>query len=97
MLARAERRTGTPSPRGICKKTEPISESGLWKCVVKYAHICGLAHVKVHDFRRYVGTQLTAKGDIRMAQKALGHKDISVTARQYALDQLPVGVTDNLY
>lgn len=47
--------------------------------------------------RRFVGTQLAATGDIRKAQIALDHKDISVTARHYVLDELPVGITDNLY
>lgn len=75
----------------------PISESGLWKCVVKYAKKCGLQNVKPHDLRRFVGTQLAATGDLRKVQKALGHKHISVTAKQYELDQLPVGMTDNLY
>jgi integrase len=52
--------------------------------------------VKPHDFRRFVGTQLAAK-DIRKAQLALGHKSIEVTARHYVLDELKVGLTDNLY
>ena len=43
-----------------------------------------------------VSTQL-AKQDIRKAQKALGHKRIDTTARQYVLDELEAGLTDNLY
>ena len=53
-------------------------------------------HIKPHDFRRFVGTQL-AKSDIRKAQKALGHKRIDTTARHYVLDELEPGLTDNLY
>ncbi len=30
-------------------------------------------------------------------QKALGHKSIEVTARHYVLDELEIGLTDNLY
>jgi integrase len=49
-----------------------------------------------HDFRRFVGTQL-AKQNIRKAQKALGHKRIDTTAQHYVLDELEVGLTDDLY
>jgi integrase/recombinase XerD len=73
-----------------------ISETGVWQVVQKYASRCGLEHIKPHDFRRFLGTQL-AKVDIRKAQKALGHKSIEVTARHYVLDDLEVGQTDNLY
>jgi len=58
-----------------------------------FDHIDG---VKPHDLRRFVGTQL-AKGDIRKAQKALGHKRIDTTARHYVLDDIEVGLTDHLY
>ena len=68
----------------------------MWNIVKRYAHQCGLDHVKPHDLRRFVGTQLAAK-DIRKAQKALGHKSIEVTARHYVLDELEIGLTDNLY
>jgi integrase/recombinase XerD len=82
--------------RGDRPLDTPISESGLWKCFVKYAKKCGIAHIKPHDARRFVGTQL-AKEDIRKAQIALGHRDISTTAKHYVLDELPVGLTDHLY
>lgn len=74
----------------------PISEVTVWNIVKRYAKVCELDHIKPHDFRRFVGTQLAAK-DIRKAQKALGHKSIEVTARHYVLDELEVGLTDNLY
>ena len=73
----------------------PISEVAAWKLVVKYAKRAGLEHVKPHDFRRFVGTQL-AKTDIRQAQKALGHKRISTTMDNYVLDDLEAGLTDDL-
>ena len=73
----------------------PISEVAAWKLVAKYAKRAGLEHVKPHDFRRFVGTQL-AKDDIRKAQKVLGHKSIETTARHYVLDDLEAGLTDDL-
>ncbi len=73
-----------------------LSETGVWKIIVRYAEKAGLQNVKPHDFRRFVGTQLSAI-DIRKAQKALGHKSIETTARHYVLDELEPGLTDNLY
>ena len=48
------------------------------------------------SFRRFVGTQLARK-NLRMAQKALGHKRLETTARHYILDELEPGLTDDLY
>jgi integrase/recombinase XerD len=84
------------STRGTIPSPEPISEVSVWKVVKRYASQCGLQHVKPHDLRRFVGTELT-KVDIRKAQKALGHKSIEVTARHYVLDELEIGLTDDLY
>jgi len=81
---------------GQLATTEPLSETAVWKIVTGYAEQCGLAHIKPHGFRRFVGTQLAAK-DIRKAQVALGHKSIEITARHYVLDELEVGLTDHLY
>lgn len=68
----------------------------VWCTVQGYADQVGLSHIKPHDVRRFVGTQLV-KRDIRKAQKALGHKHIDTTARQYVLDELDVGLTDDLH
>jgi len=57
-----------------------------------YAEQVELSHIKSHDFRRFVGTQL-ATSDIRKAQKALEHKRIDTTARHYVLDELEAGLT----
>ena len=38
-----------------------------------------------------------AAGDIRKAQRALGHNHVDTTARHYVLDQLELGLTDDLY
>jgi integrase/recombinase XerD len=84
------------STRGVMPSPEPISEVTVWTIVKRYSLQCGLEHVKPHDLRRFVGTQLAAK-DIRKAQKALGHRSIEVTARHYVLDELEIGLTDHLY
>lgn len=82
--------------RGLVPNSDPISEVTVWNIVQRYADQCEIPNIKPHDFRRFLGTQLAAT-DIRKAQKALGHKSIEVTARHYVLDELEVGLTDNLY
>lgn len=84
------------STRAAKPVNKPLSETGVWLVVQKYAKKLDIKHIKPHDFRRFVGTQL-AKVDIRKAQKALGHTSIEVTAKHYVLDDLEVGQTDNLY
>lgn len=76
--------------------TDHLSTVSLWRIVRAYAAQCGLEHIKVHDFRRFVGTQL-AKKNPHAAQKALGHKDISTTFNNYVLSDLESGITDGLY
>lgn len=82
--------------RGQRWTARPMAEENIQKTIRRYAEALGLAHVKPHDFRRFVGTQL-AREDIRKAQKALGHKSIETTARHYVLDNLEPGWTDHLY
>jgi len=88
--------TGFGGRGGRDPRTNPIHPASAWELVQRYAKACNLAHVKPHDFRRFVGTRL-AKNNIRNAQKALGHKRIETTAAHYVLDDLPMGLTDNLY
>ncbi len=81
--------------RGESRATAaPMSATSIWRTVQTYAVACDLAHIKPHDLRRFLGTQL-AKTDIRKAQKALGHKSIETTARH--LDDLEAGLSDALY
>lgn len=82
--------------RGERANERPLSSVAIWKIVRRYSAAIGLENVKPHDFRRFVGTQL-AQDDIRQAQKVLGHERIETTARHYVLDELEVGLTDNLY
>lgn len=77
-------------------RTNHIHPVSAWQIVKRYAAKVGLEHIKPHDFRRFVGTQL-ARSDPRQAQRALGHKDISTTYRHYVLDELELGLTDNLF
>lgn len=74
---------------------KPITRQSAWEMVQRYAAAVGLKHIKPHDFRRFVGTQL-AKRDIRLAQNQLGHKRIETTAQNYVLDGVRLGVTDDL-
>lgn len=82
--------------RGVRPTAQPMSTAAVWQAVRHYAAAVGLQHVKPHDFRRFVGTEL-AKRDIRQAQKALGHTRIETTAKHYVLDELEVGLTEGLY
>lgn len=82
--------------RGAKPLSKPISTVTVWNIITRYSQECGYYHVKPHDFRRFVGTQI-AKNDIRMAQKALGHKSIETTMKHYVLDELKPGLTDSLY
>ena len=81
--------------RGV-PTARPMDLSAAWRAVQRYATAVGLRHMKPHDFRRFVGTEL-ARRDIRLAQKVLGHKSIETTARHYVLDTLEGGATDGLY
>jgi integrase len=76
--------------------TAPLSVSSAWRVVRKYALQCVLPHVKPHDFRRFVGTEL-AKRDLRQAQKALGHQRLETTVQHYVLDELQPGLTEHLF
>jgi site-specific recombinase XerD len=84
------------SGRGERATDRPMSAVSIWRVVRKYADEAGVDDVKPHDFRRFVGTQL-ARSNLRMAQKALGHKRLETTARHYILDELEAGLTDDLY
>ena len=63
--------------RGNRATTEPMSGVSAWRTVQKYANQVGLAHIKPHDFRRFVGTQLATRKGVHVAQQVLGHKDPS--------------------
>lgn len=74
----------------------PMLPSAATRRITAYAESIGIQHVKAHDFRRFVGTQL-AKTNLRAAQKVLGHASIATTAANYVLDDVEVGITENLF
>lgn len=79
-----------PTPR-------PLHISSAWRVVTHYAARAGICEgATPHDLRRFLGTEL-ARDDIRMAQKALGHRSIQTTAAHYVLDELRGGLSDELY
>lgn len=88
--------TGFSGRGGRDPRSTHISTEAAWQIVKRYAKDCQLAHVKPHDFRRFVGTTL-AKDNPRQAQKALGHKKITTTYDHYVLDEMEVGLTENMF
>jgi integrase len=80
--------------RGL--RSEYMTTEAAWQTVKRYATACQLDHIKPHDFRRFVGTNL-AKKDPRQAQKALGHRSIDTTYKHYMLDEMEVGLTGGLF
>ena len=85
------------SGRGNRLTAEAMSTVSAWRTVQHYADAVGLQHVKPHDFRRFVGTQLAAKKGVHVAQKVLGHKDARTTLQNYVLSELAEDVTEGLY
>lgn len=81
--------------QGSRASAEPLSRKSIWQIVKAHATEAGLDAVKTHDLRRFVGTQL-AKHDLRKAQKVLRHKHIETTT-DYVLDDIEIGITDELY
>lgn len=88
--------TGFTGRGGRGPRTNYIREDSARELVYRYAKVCNLAHIKPHDFRRFVGTRL-AKDNPRQAQKALRHKLIETTMKHYVLDELELGLTDGLF
>ena len=76
--------------------TKHISPQGAWDMVKRYAARAGVEHVKPHDFRRFVGTQVVKLYGLEWGKEALGHKSVATTADNYVLQQSAVGVTDGL-
>ncbi len=73
----------------------PMTARAIEYPVAEHIDACMLAHVRPHDFCRFLGTIL-ARRDIRQAQKALRHKRIDTTAAHYVLDELEPGLSNYL-
>lgn len=81
---------------GILYSDKPMNRHTARLRIQTYGEKNGVDHLKCHDFRRFVGTQL-AKTNLRTAQKVLGHASIATTAEHYILDDFEPGTTDNLF
>lgn len=75
---------------------EPLKRQTAGHRIKECARQMGIDHLKAHDFRRFVATQLIKNNGIRIAQKVLGHANISTTA-QYDTESFPEGVTANIF
>ncbi len=83
--------------RGDSRLTvKAISPAAAWQMVRRYATAAGVEHIKPHDFRRFVGSEIYKKKGQLAAQRALGHKRGETTAL-YIEPTAQTGVTDNLY
>jgi integrase/recombinase XerD len=74
-----------------------LTRQGAYKVIKRYAEGVGLPYIMPHDFRKFVGTQIADRFDLRQAQHVLGHKLLSTTEQDYVLDQLLAKVTDDLF
>lgn len=81
---------------GLRYADKPVHRVTAGDIVRRYAKKVGLAHIKPHDFRRFVGTRLAQK-DLRLAQKVLGHASPTTTAQFYVLDDVTPGSTEGLF
>lgn len=86
-----------PEREEIDYSEKPMNHNIVRRRIKYYGRQVGLPHIKAHDFRRFVGTQLAALKGIRVAQKVLGHVNIETTATNYVLDDFEPGITDNLF
>lgn len=75
---------------------KPITRWAAYCAVKRAGERAGMTTIKPHDFRRFVGTQI-AKHDIRAAQKVLGHKKLETTAQYYVMDEIPLGITNDIF
>lgn len=75
----------------------PLTTGTVWYRLKRYARAAGLPSMSPHDLRRFVGTQVAARHGLRAAQLALGHKRLETTVKHYVLDEMPSGLTENLF
>ncbi len=92
----AANRTKSEHPNSVSGNDTQMTNTSGWRVVKKFGKKIGMPEIKPHDMRRFVGTQL-AKKDIRAAQKVLGHASIQTTIKYYVMDEVPEGVTENLF
>lgn len=93
----AASRTKSNMEENILWQDTAMTRQTAYRVVKRYGKSIGMPNIKPHDLRRFVGTQLSDKAGIRVAQKVLGHSSPETTAKYYILDDTPVGVTDELF
>jgi integrase len=76
---------------------QPLSAFAVRTVVKRAAAAIGIAHVKPHDLRRFVGTVVAKLHGYKQAQHVLGHLDAATTLNNYVLEELEPGVTDHLF
>jgi site-specific recombinase XerD len=82
--------------RGGRWTAEALSHVSVWRLVQHYAKQAGIEHVKPHDMRRFVLSEVARRHGIHVAQKVAGHKNIATTSG-YMVNDLPADVTENLF
>lgn len=85
-----------PRTGDLVYSPEPVKRQAMGHRIKKYGEEIGLPHIKAHDFRRFVATQVIQKHGIRSAQQVLGHADISTTAA-YDTAELKPQLTESLF
>jgi len=81
----------------------PLSAVSIRAIVKQYAKAVGLVDedgkvpVKPHDLRRFVGTTLAKTKGVVQAKLVLGHKKVSTTIDHYVLDEVELGITNDLF
>lgn len=73
----------------------PMTIASVWRTVRKYAEEAGIPHLKPHDLRRYVVTQVADKAGLSAAQKVAGHASVRTTAGYITAEMQP-GITNDL-
>lgn len=75
---------------------KPMKRQAMLGRIKMHAEALGIQHVKAHDFRRFVATQVIKRAGIRTAQKVLGHASISTTAA-YDTEHFEANITEEMF
>jgi len=71
---------------GVFTEDRPVDTTTIWRVVANLAKAAGLGHLKPHDLRRTLATELLATGDpVHHVQAQLGHENASTTLDNYAV------------
>jgi len=71
---------------GVHEADQPVDTTSIWRVVSDVAEAAGIGHLKPHDLRRTLATELLATGDpVHHVQAQLGHANASTTLNNYAV------------